>query len=83
MRMGVVVHPGRLRQELVRRGWSATDLAREAGVSRPTVGAALAGRPIAARSLGLLAQALARVPAVEIIDDLILGRRSTSDDVGL
>jgi len=71
--MGVVVHPGRLRHELARRGWSATDLAREAGVSPPTVSAALAGRAISARSVGLMAQALMRVPALDVIDALIFG----------
>ena len=81
--MGVVVHPGRLRQELARRGWSATDLAREAGVSRPTVSAALAGRPIAARSLGLVAQALVRVPAIDVIDGLLLNPPPASEDLGL
>jgi transcriptional regulator with XRE-family HTH domain len=73
--MGVVVHPGRLRLELARRGWSATDLARESGVSRPTISAALAGKAIAARSVGLMARALARVPAEPVIDALVLGDR--------
>lgn len=81
--MGVVVHPGRLRHELARRGWSATDLAREAGVSRPTVGAALAGRPIAARSLGLMATALSRTPVIEVVDALMLGQPSGADGLSL
>ncbi len=76
--MSVTVHPGRLRQELARRGWSAADLARHAGVSHPTIGAALAGRPISARSLSLLAQALHQVQPVEAIDRLLFGR-----DVGV
>jgi transcriptional regulator with XRE-family HTH domain len=73
--MGVVVHPGRLRLEMARRGWSATDLARESGISRPTISAALAGKAIAARSVGLLGLAFARVPAEPAIDSLILGDR--------
>lgn len=73
--MGVVVHPGRLRLELARRGWSATDLARESGVSRPTISAALAGKAVAARSVGLMAKALSRVPAEPVIDALVLGDR--------
>jgi transcriptional regulator with XRE-family HTH domain len=70
--MSVVIHPGRLRQALARRGWSAADLARVAGVSRPTVGAALGGRPITARSLRLMAEALAREPALTAIDDFLM-----------
>jgi len=70
--MSVVVHPGRLRQEMARRGWDATDLARESRLSQATVSAALAGRPIAAKSLGLMAKALLRVPANEVIDSLMM-----------
>lgn len=71
--MGIVLYPGRLRLQMARRGWSASDLARESGVSRPTISAALAGRPIAARSVGFLAEAFSRVPAKEAIDELIRG----------
>src|SRR5438045_2332636 len=71
--MGIVVHPGRLRLELARRGWCAADLAREAGVSHPTVSAVLAGRPIAARSLGLIGAALERVPPAASLDRLVFG----------
>jgi transcriptional regulator with XRE-family HTH domain len=71
--MGVMVHPGRLRMELARRGWAAADLAREAGLSAPTVSAALAGRPISARSLGLVAEAMLRVRPLDVIESLILG----------
>ena len=35
--MSVVVHPGRLRQEMARRGWSGRDLAREARLSEATI----------------------------------------------
>jgi transcriptional regulator with XRE-family HTH domain len=77
--MGVVLHPGRLKLEMARRGWSATDLARESGVSRPTISAALAGRAIAARSVGLVARAFARVPAEQAIDALIFGEREGVD----
>ena len=69
--MSVTVHPGRLRQELARRGWSAADLARHAGLSHPTVGAALAGRPIAAASLACVARALGEAPPIEAIDRLL------------
>jgi lambda repressor-like predicted transcriptional regulator len=66
--MGVVVQPARLRIELARRGWSAADLARQSGVSAATITAALAGRGIAAKSLGLIAAALSRVPPNSTID---------------
>ena len=65
------MHPGKLRRELTRRAWSASDLAREARLSNATVSAALSGRPIAAKSLELIAQALVRAPALDIIDALI------------
>lgn len=77
--MGVIVDPSRLRQELARRGWSAADLARRAAVSHPTVSAALAGRPIAPRSLGAIARALASVEADPMIDRIT----GASDGVGL
>jgi transcriptional regulator with XRE-family HTH domain len=73
--MGVVLHPGRLKLEMARRAWSATDLARESGISRPTISAALAGKAIAAKSVGLVARAFARVPAEPAIDALIFGDR--------
>jgi hypothetical protein len=43
------------------------------------VSAALAGRPIAASSLALLANALSRVPASDVIDSLILIERPGID----
>ena len=70
--MSVVIHPGRLRQEMTRRGWAATDLARESRLSPATISTALAGKPIAARSLGLIAMALGRVPALGAVDALIV-----------
>ena len=72
VRMSVVVHAGRLRQEMARRGWAATDLAREATLSPATVSAALGGRAISATSVGLIAAALSRVPASAVIDSLIM-----------
>jgi lambda repressor-like predicted transcriptional regulator len=77
--MSVVVHPGRLRQELARRGWAARDLAREARLSEATVSTALAGRPIAARSLALITEALVRAPILPAVDGLLMiARTSTS-----
>ncbi|MGO8862074.1 MAG: helix-turn-helix domain-containing protein [Acidimicrobiales bacterium] len=75
--MGISVDPHRLQLELARRCWSATDLAREAGISGPTVSAALSGRRISARSLALIARCIARIPAVSTVDQL-LGEQHTS-----
>jgi transcriptional regulator with XRE-family HTH domain len=61
-----------MRNELARRGWSAADLARAARVSAPTISAALAGRPISAQSLRLIAAALTKAPVIDVIDSLIL-----------
>jgi transcriptional regulator with XRE-family HTH domain len=69
--VSVVVHPGRLRQEITRRGWSPLDLAHAARLSPATVSAALSGKPIAASSLNLIAKALASKPTVEVIDRLL------------
>ncbi|MGH9090011.1 MAG: helix-turn-helix domain-containing protein [Acidimicrobiales bacterium] len=70
--MSVVVHAGRLRQEMARRGWAAVDLARESHLSPATVSAALGGRGVAASSVALIARALDRVPASGTIDALIM-----------
>jgi len=72
--MSVVVDNGRLRSEMIRRGWAASDLAHESRLSNATISSALAGRPIAARSLALIAAALMRVPANDIVDSLIARR---------
>ena len=72
--MGISVNPQRLRLELARRGWSAADLARQSGISAPTISAALAGRAIAARSLAMIAECLDRSPPIGAIDTLMGGR---------
>ena len=64
--------PAAVRQEVARRCWAARDLAREAKISEATVSAALAGRPIAASSVALIARALSRVPTSDVIDSLLL-----------
>lgn len=76
--MSITVDSNRLRAEMVRRGWAATDLAHESRLSNATISAALAGRPIAARSLGLIAQALIRTPAIDVVD-LLIARRDRLD----
>ena len=79
--MSVNVHPGRLREEISRRGWSPLDLAHAARLSPATVSAALNGKPIAASSLNLIAKALAAKAPVEVIDRLLFADRR--EDVGL
>jgi plasmid maintenance system antidote protein VapI len=69
--MGVRVSGSRLRLELARRGWSHGDLARSAGISPPTVSAAIAGRPLAPRTVRRIAEALATAPSIEGIDVLL------------
>ena len=71
--MSIALDAVRLRQELARRGWGAADLAREAHLSQATVSAALSGKPIASKSLGRIATALLRTPAIDLIDALIAG----------
>ena len=80
--MSVTVHAGRLRFEIACRGWSASDLAREARLSPATISAALAGRPVAATSVSLIAKALAGAPPDEIIDRLLRDQRDGRDLVG-
>lgn len=69
--MDMAIDGGKLRLELIRRGWTAAELAERSGISRPTISAALHSRPIAARSIKLIAVALAQTPAVDGIDGLI------------
>lgn len=61
---------------MARRGWAAVDLARESRLSQATVSTALAGRPVAAKSLGLIAKALSRTPVLDVVDSLIMRERS-------
>ena len=70
--MSVVIHAGRLRQEIARRGWAGRDLARAAHLSDATISAAMAGRPIAARSMMRIAEALLRAPTLDIADSLLM-----------
>ena len=69
--MSVAVDSTRLRRELTRRGWSASDLARTARLSPATVSAALAGRRVATRSLSCMARALCQAPVIDLVDALI------------
>jgi hypothetical protein len=74
--------PGRLRHELARCGWSAADFARHAGISHPTVSAAMSARPIAERSLGSIARALASVQPDPMIDRSTLADAVSSPRLG-
>jgi len=76
--MGITLHPGRLRWEMTRRGWTATALAREARISQGTVCTALAGRAISVTSLSLIAEALSRAPVMDVIDSLLSDSSSST-----
>jgi len=54
----VVVSPDRLRAACVARGWSLSELAARARVSRPTLRSALRGHPVRPRTAWKLARAL-------------------------
>jgi lambda repressor-like predicted transcriptional regulator len=70
--MGVFLSAARVEREIARQGWTHADLARAAGVSQPTVTAALGGRSVAPRTLRLIAQALLAQPPIDGIDSLLL-----------
>lgn len=71
--MGISIDGGKLRRELVRRGMSASELARASRLGVATVSAALAGKRIATGSIRLIAKTLAEMPVLEGIDDLLTG----------
>jgi hypothetical protein len=56
---------------MIRRGWGATDLARESRLSQATISSALAGRPIAEKSLALIAKALSRALVLDVVDAMV------------
>ncbi len=71
--MGIVLSVDVLAREIARRGWNHTDLARTAGISNATVTAARAGRPVSPGTLRRIAAALASVPPLDGVDELLLG----------
>jgi transcriptional regulator with XRE-family HTH domain len=48
------------------RGWSLSEFARRAGISRPTLAAALRGQPVRARTAWKLAHALEQKPSTQL-----------------
>lgn len=54
----VLIMPDRLRAACVARGWSLSELAHRARVSRPTLRSALSGRPVRPSTAWKLARAL-------------------------
>ena len=73
--MGVNLDSDRLKREARLRGWSNTELADRASVSRPTITAAMRGRAVSPRTLRLIAQALVDTPPVEGIEALLMDAR--------
>jgi transcriptional regulator with XRE-family HTH domain len=76
--MSVLIDSDRLRYELAIRGMSALNLAKQARLSPATVSAALAGKPIAEASLGLIAHVLEATTASEFLIRLVAPVGSTS-----
>ena len=70
---GVHVNVTRLRDEIARRGWTSTDLARAAGLSAGTMTAVMKGSSVPPRTLCKLAGALRKQPAVPGLDELLGG----------
>lgn len=77
--MSLSVNARQLRLEMALRGWDAVDLARASRLSTATVSTALAGKPIAAKSVAQIATAITQHPANEVIDRLV---RGDSHDLG-
>jgi transcriptional regulator with XRE-family HTH domain len=59
--MSLLIDSDWLRREMARRGWAQMDLAKEAGISQPTVSAALAGRPIREKNARAMRDAFERI----------------------
>ena len=68
-------------KQLHMRGLSCCELAREAGVSPPTVSAAAAGRPISVRSARLIALALFNVEPIPGMNELVNDRQDARGEL--
>jgi transcriptional regulator with XRE-family HTH domain len=62
----VVLSPGAVRLACAERGWSLSELARRARISRPTLAAALRGQPVRARTAWKVAHALEEKPSTQL-----------------
>ena len=62
----VMLQPDKLRLACIQRGWSFRRLSREARISRPTMRAALMGKPIRPVTAWRIARALERGAAAAI-----------------
>jgi transcriptional regulator with XRE-family HTH domain len=62
----VVLSAGAVRIACAERGWSLSELARRAGISRPTLATALRGKPVRARTAWKLARALEQSPSTQL-----------------
>jgi len=67
----VIVSPDRLRAACVARGWSLSELAARARVSRPTLRSALHGRPVRPRTAWKLARALNEAAAQPDLSEIL------------
>jgi len=70
--MRVLIDGAALRRELARRGWCQRDLAARAGLSCPTVSAAIAGRAVNPQTLKLIANAIVLAEPIDGIDALLV-----------
>jgi transcriptional regulator with XRE-family HTH domain len=62
----VVLSAEAVRVACAERGWSLSELARRAGISRPTLATALRGKPVRARTSWKIARALEQMPSTEL-----------------
>ena len=65
----VVLPADRVKYACVARGWSWSRLAREAGISRPTMAAVAAGSPVRPSTAWRVASALARGHVASLLGD--------------
>jgi transcriptional regulator with XRE-family HTH domain len=62
----VVLSGDAVRIACAERGWSLSELARRARISRPTLAASLRGQPVRARTAWKLARALEEKPSTRL-----------------